>query len=270
MILFLQSSAKLSTCYSYIGVALRAALRLGMHRSLVDNFNPIEAESRKRVFWAIRMMDTYVGATLGLPHTLHDDDIDQDFPVEVDDEFIRETVIDAVPQGYISLMSAFNHHIHLVRILSKIVKNIYPIKGAKTSHKNNSGNRATSYSVNYAKIFEIETDLQEWKEGLPVALRPGGEGPPRIVRYSLRPSNQYRCCSNKISQFTTPSPNGLCPRANDALSTVPSLCLTNSKSRSLRQAVLRLCRSLCERLTQYNSHNVRNETKGAFERILLV
>src|ERR1700753_1664479 len=88
MILFLQSSAKLSTCYSYIGVALRSALRMGLHRNFDANFSPIERETRKRVFWVIRKMDTYVGALLGLPHTMSDEDIDQDYPVEVDDEYI--------------------------------------------------------------------------------------------------------------------------------------------------------------------------------------
>src|SRR5437762_5199435 len=88
MVLFLQSSANLSTCYSYIGVALRSSLRLGLHRSISNSFNPIERETRKRVFWIVRKMDTYVGALLGLPKTLSDDDIDQVFPLEVDDEFI--------------------------------------------------------------------------------------------------------------------------------------------------------------------------------------
>jgi hypothetical protein len=42
MIIFLQCSAKLSTCYSYVGIALRAALRMGLHRAFRDSFTPIE------------------------------------------------------------------------------------------------------------------------------------------------------------------------------------------------------------------------------------
>lgn len=44
MIMFLQCSAKLATCYAYIGVALRSAMRMGLHRSFQDSFSPIEAE----------------------------------------------------------------------------------------------------------------------------------------------------------------------------------------------------------------------------------
>src|SRR5437016_4107865 len=108
MIIFLQSSAKLSVCYAYIGVALRSALRMGLHRCFRDNFNPIELETRKRLFWVIRKLDTYVGALLGLPHSLEDDQIDQEFPSGVDDEYITEQCILPMPEGSISIMSAAN------------------------------------------------------------------------------------------------------------------------------------------------------------------
>ena len=58
----------------------RSALRMGLHRSYAGQFNPIEAEIRKRVFWIVRKLDIYVGAMLGLPQTLSDDDIDQGLP----------------------------------------------------------------------------------------------------------------------------------------------------------------------------------------------
>jgi len=174
---FLQSSAKLSTCYSYIGVAQRSALRMGLHRSFSLNFNPIEAETRKRVFWVIRKMDTYVGAMIGLPHFLDDDDIDQDWPTEVDDEYITETEIRPMPPGKISVMAAANAHTKIVQILAKICKYVYPIKGTQSGGKN-----SVTYSVSYSKIREIEQDLQQWLDELPMALKPGGEAPYIIIR----------------------------------------------------------------------------------------
>lgn len=48
--LFLQCSARLSTCYSYIGIALRSALRQGLHRKLQNFSNPIESEIKKDYF----------------------------------------------------------------------------------------------------------------------------------------------------------------------------------------------------------------------------
>ncbi|KAH6633487.1 fungal-specific transcription factor domain-containing protein [Boeremia exigua] len=177
MIQFLQSSAKLSTCYAYIGVALRSALRMGLHRSFNRNFNPIEAETRKRLFWVIRRMDTYVGAMLGLPRFLEDEDIDQDFPMEVDDEYITETEILPMPEGSISVMSAFNAHTRIVQVLSKICRYVYPIKGTQSGGKN-----SVTYTVKYSKIRELEQDLAQWLDELPMALKPGGEAPHIIIR----------------------------------------------------------------------------------------
>ncbi|GIZ40025.1 hypothetical protein CKM354_000338100 [Cercospora kikuchii] len=176
MILFLQSSAKMSQCYAYVGVALRSALRLGLHRAAAGRFDPVEAETRKRVFWIIRKMDIYVGAMLGLPQTLSDEDIDQEFPVEVDDEYITKDGILAQPEGVVPIMTAFNAHTRLVQILQKIVRKIYPIKFAETESVADK-----SYSVSFSTIREIESELEEWKKSLPQILTPC-EAPPRYAR----------------------------------------------------------------------------------------
>ncbi|KAL4866151.1 hypothetical protein BDV12DRAFT_138600 [Aspergillus spectabilis] len=177
MVLFLQSSAKLSTCYSYIGIALRSALRLGLHRSVTTNFNLVERELRRRIFWAIRKMDVYVSTLLGLPQMLSDDDIDQEPPLSVDGEFITEIGILPTPEGRIHAMIGANAHTGLSNIILKIVKYIYPLKTAQ--HRSKSDQR---YVVSHSKIREIERDLQTWMEELPAALRPGTEVSPQIER----------------------------------------------------------------------------------------
>jgi hypothetical protein len=122
-------------------------------------------------------MDIYVGAMLGLPHFLDDDDIDQDWPTEVDDEYITEIEIRPMPPGKISVMAASNAHTQIVQVLAKICKYVYPIKGTQSG-----GNNSVTYSVSYSKIREIEQDLQQWLDNLPMALRPGGEAPYIIIR----------------------------------------------------------------------------------------
>ena len=170
MILFLQCSAKLATCYSYIGIALRSALRMGLHRSFRDSFSPIEAETRARVFWVIRKMDTYVGAMLGLPLTLGPDDFDQDLPSEVDDEYITEKALLRGPDGVVPLAAASNANFRLCKILGKIVKSVYPIKGAQNPEQNPT----RAYSISFCTIYELEKDLKDWEEALPAAFKPGG------------------------------------------------------------------------------------------------
>lgn len=167
MILFLQSSAKLSACYSYLGIALRAALRLGLHRRTMAPFNPIEQELRKRIFWAIRTMDVNVSILLGLPLMVIDDDIDQELPLEVDDDYITAAGILPMPPGQTSAMAGANAHTSLVCILVKVVQYIYPVRLQHRSKSNDT------YLVSHSKIREIERDLEGWVASLPSGLRPG-------------------------------------------------------------------------------------------------
>ena len=192
MIIFLQSSARLGTCYSHIGIVLRSAIRMGLHRTVSIQFDPVELETRKRIFWVVRKMDIYVGALLGLPRMLSDKDIDQEMPVEVDDEYITTQGILPMPVARLSLMTAFNCHTQLVQILSKTVKYIYPMKAREHSQVNSN----QTYVVSHAKIREIEHDLQQWLEILPMTLRPGGEASPEIARYHVPTELGYDLVTN--------------------------------------------------------------------------
>ena len=122
-------------------------------------------------------MDTYVGAMLGLPRFLEDEDIDQEYPLEIDDEFITETEILPMPSSTISVMSAFNAHNRIVNVLAKICKYVYPTKGTRSGGKD-----SVTYSVSYSKIRELEQDLARWLDELPMALKPGGDAPHIIIR----------------------------------------------------------------------------------------
>lgn len=158
MIIFLQCSARLSTCYSYIGVALRSSLRAGLHRKVGFSFNPIELETRKRLFWTIRKMDIYVNAMLGLPRSISEEDFDQELPEEIDDENITEDAYFPQSPGKISSAGIANAHTRLITILSHIMKHIYPVK----SKSNNT----------HQKVPEMEAEINEWINSLPLQLRP--------------------------------------------------------------------------------------------------
>lgn len=183
MILFIQSISNLSTCYGFVGIALRSALRMGLHRHLPHvKLNPIEAETRRRVFYICRQMDTYVSALLGFPLLLNDEDIDQPLPTPVDDQYITKDEIIIPPQGTPSFFEAFNAHVRLMDILGKVVKHIYPLKGIEQNEGESVGEPYASYMISYGKIKEMEKELQQWNEDLPVAWRPDSEGPVEFVR----------------------------------------------------------------------------------------
>ena len=179
MVIFLQCSARLSTCYTHIGIALRSAIRMGLHRSLPTHFDPIERESRKRVFWSIRTMDIYVATLLGLPKSLSDKDIDQDLPAPVDDRCITLDGIQPMPQGAISLQAGANAQTRLVKVMTTIIKHVYPIKGVVSP---SDGHGTHSYMVSHAKVREIEQNLHEWTDQLPAPLHIGAGAPRHLAR----------------------------------------------------------------------------------------
>ncbi|KAI1861344.1 uncharacterized protein JN550_010874 [Neoarthrinium moseri] len=182
MILFVQSISNLSTCYGFVGIALRSALRMGLHRNLPHARDTvIDVESRRRVFSVCRQLDIYVSAVLGFPMLLNDEDIDQPLPTPVDDQFITKGGLIPVPAGTTSFFEAFNAHAQLMDILSKIIKQIYPLKGFEQDAAE-GGQAASSFMISYAQVKEMEKVLQKWNEDLPAAWRPGSEGPEEVVR----------------------------------------------------------------------------------------
>ncbi|KAH6636526.1 fungal-specific transcription factor domain-containing protein [Chaetomium tenue] len=181
MILFLQATSNISDCYAFLGIALRSCLRMGLHRHLShDKITPIEDESRRRVFHVIRQMDFYVSAILGFPLLLHDEDVDQPLPTEVDDEYITKDAIRMPPPGTPSYFQAFNAHNKLMRILAKVVRNIYPLRGTTDSAKGQRADR--TFMINYSRVQAIEAELQDWQSQLNEYWRPSHEGPIEVIR----------------------------------------------------------------------------------------
>lgn len=183
MLLFLQVTANISGCYSFVGIALRSAIRMGLHRRLAHSkLTPVEDESRKRAFFVVRQMDTYISAILGFPMMLRHEDIDQALPTEVDDEYITKDAILAPPPGTPSFFQAFNAQARLMEILEKVVRHIYPIKGMEESFRKKEEITNATYVISYGRIREIEQDLQDWYERLPEYWRPAPEGPIEVTR----------------------------------------------------------------------------------------
>ncbi len=221
MVIFLQSSAAMSTCYSYIGVGYYAAIRMGLHRALPGRFSPIEEELRKRLFWQIRKMNIFIGSTLGLPLMLNEEDIDQQLPLEIDDEFILADRILPMPPDRLTLMTATNAHTRIVRILRKVIRYIYPLQRYEPS----SGLKSQTGVVSHTKIREIECDLQEWMESLPMGFRPGGEVSPELSRYVDSSVKDSSCLFEQSPTITT---HDIRPCADVDLSTFPTLQYTGS------------------------------------------
>lgn len=180
MIVFLQSAARISTCYSYIGVAVTAAVKLGLHRKTRNGTNPVEQEIRKRAFWIVQKTDVYIGQILGLPTLLDLEDVDQELPLEVDDEYITpQGIYHPLGDNKFTIQAAANAHTALKMIMAKAVKHLYPTKGPQME----SGQGSKTHIVSYAKILEVEQNLQQWQQNLPYTRDAVDNLPDHMPRY---------------------------------------------------------------------------------------
>lgn len=176
MILYLQCSARLLTCYSYIGIGLRSALKEGLHRNLSifqdtkRKLDPIEIDTRKRLFFTIYKMDVYINSLLGLPRSLSEEEFDQVLPEELDDENItRQGYHHDLQQGRLSSSACANHHTKLMFIMSHIVSDLYPLK-VKKSPTSTNVNQTPNYM--HQKVSKLEFELKKWLDELPPELKP--------------------------------------------------------------------------------------------------
>jgi len=168
--LFCLHHAQSSETYSYCSLALTCALQMGMHRNLSLKASPVELEARKRTFFTIRKLEIYIGAILGLPTSLRDEDVDQIVPLEVDDEFITDAGIRHT-LNVSCRMAIANAHSKLVDILPAIV-NLTPQEIRDTTLKPQP---STAYKISERKLREVERRLQTWSESLPKYLWPGSD-----------------------------------------------------------------------------------------------
>lgn len=173
LFIFLQCSARLSTCYSYIGVTMRSVLREGFHRKVPDNspLSLIEIECRKRLFFTIYKLDIYVNAMLGLPRSISPEDWDQTLPLDISDDNITDDKIYFERQNNVlSSAGIANYHTKLLFILDSIMRELYPI-------------RRTNNVISHKTVTQLEIKLKNWVDSLPMELKPNAKTiPPKYER----------------------------------------------------------------------------------------
>lgn len=159
----------MSTCYSYLTTTMSLALRMGLHRSIVQGDDIIARETGRRVFWTLHLLCNLIATACGMPKCLSDEDFDQEMPLEVSDAYIQKTGISAQPDGELCLTAGSNAYIRLYVIHDQVIRHIYPVKGIKGG----SGRDLLSYRVSLANVEELERELRQWKENVPVGYKLG-------------------------------------------------------------------------------------------------
>ncbi len=88
---YLLSTSRSNEAYIKFGGLVQIIITLGYHRrkrrtGYNSDTGPVEAECRKRAFWAAYVLDRYLSVMGGRPRLFQDPDLDQGFPERVNDE----------------------------------------------------------------------------------------------------------------------------------------------------------------------------------------
>ncbi|KAL4783102.1 fungal-specific transcription factor domain-containing protein [Aspergillus varians] len=91
-------SASSQGVWYMIGLAMRTAIDLGLHRKANEiNLDPITAQMRRRLFWAVYYLERVVSVSLGRPFSISDRHIDLPLPVDVDDDVRDPALLPPAP-----------------------------------------------------------------------------------------------------------------------------------------------------------------------------
>ncbi|KAI9852657.1 MAG: hypothetical protein M1838_006114 [Thelocarpon superellum] len=158
MSLFLQGTPNPQPSFFMVAAAIRLSHSIGLHkRSSGFNLTPVEIEQRKRVFWIGYMVDKDICLRSGRPPAQDDDDYNVELPSEDPDDDIGNIPL-GDGKGKVNL---FRLMCTFALIESKVYRQLYSAKASK---------RSDGELLN--TIGELDNELEEWKNGIPIDIRP--------------------------------------------------------------------------------------------------
>ncbi|PBK98741.1 hypothetical protein ARMGADRAFT_960391 [Armillaria gallica] len=155
--------------WTVIGVGLRAATEIGLHRQKPKGHKlTVNDELKKRSFWALVMLDKLLSLYLGRPVMMQEEDFDLELPVECDDEYwdikTDEEVHFCQPADKPSKISYFNAQIRLSGIMSVVVRNLYSIKKGRDM-------LGLTEKDDRHIVADIDSSMNAWMNSIPGHLR---------------------------------------------------------------------------------------------------
>ncbi|KAI9757183.1 MAG: hypothetical protein M1835_000677 [Candelina submexicana] len=137
----------------YKSIAVGLSYRLGLHQSPKHfSLGALTGETRKKVFWTLYTLDCFSAALMGLPKIIKEEDVQVEYPVDADDEYVLEEGFLSVLPGEFTKLSCALALFRLSRVLSKVLEEIYP--------------SLSSHEVSLQTLNALEDALNAWSDGL--------------------------------------------------------------------------------------------------------
>lgn len=161
MALFLQGTPNPQSSFFLVAAAIRLSHSIGLHkRGSGFNLNPVEVEQRKRVFWIGYLLDKDICLRSGRPPAQDDDDMNVELPsADPPDNIGNIPLADGKGKTNLFLLMCT-----FATISSKVYKKLYSVSAAKQS----DGELLNT-------IGELDKELEDWKDSIPLDFRPEHE-----------------------------------------------------------------------------------------------
>ncbi|CAE6476879.1 unnamed protein product [Rhizoctonia solani] len=164
--LLVHSSFEPHNAWIIVGLGLRSAQDVGMHRRRVPppgESLSIEDEMKKRAFWALLFLDRTAGMQMGRPSAIQDVDLDLD-PVVDFPESSWPADTKANPAGLRSA-AYMNALVRLAQIAGFALQTVFALNKSKIR----LGFGSAEWEAHL--VMQIDSDLNAWLENIPAELR---------------------------------------------------------------------------------------------------
>ncbi|KAG8864937.1 hypothetical protein FRB96_003524 [Tulasnella sp. 330] len=164
---YLEGSSSSSSAWLMNGFGVRLACGVGAHRSKVyAPTHAFENQMWKRALSCLVQKDRELSAGLGRLMCIHDEDIDAELPLEVDDDSWDEiTKTWMQPAGKPSKLTFYVQQSKLMSILAHCMRTMYCINKSRID----LGYVGAEWEQD--KVAELDSALNQWQEALPTHLK---------------------------------------------------------------------------------------------------
>ncbi|CAK7212492.1 hypothetical protein SBRCBS47491_001483 [Sporothrix bragantina] len=164
---WLLGRSRVNHCWELFGSTARLALALGLHRRRFgrqqqqqeqhpdQDTMALHIELSRKTFWSAYYLDTYLTMALGRPPIFHNDDIDQEMPLAIDDDMLQAQMPQADSSFSVALAPVAFYK--LARIQNQILRDLYPIRPLSDAQQCNLASQHAQ-------------TLAEWRADLPAFL----------------------------------------------------------------------------------------------------
>ncbi|KAF9268428.1 hypothetical protein L218DRAFT_615739 [Marasmius fiardii PR-910] len=165
-VIYLQTTSTPQAAWTLVGIGIRSAQEMGVHRKPVHSQSTVEEELFKRAFWFLISTDLFFSSFMGRPRATTSDDFDLDLPIECDDEFWENPDPEKAfvqPEGKPSIVSFFTTLLRLLDIVSFAQRTLYAVRKSELW----SGMGISGIDWKRKAVMQLDSALNNFVDTIP-------------------------------------------------------------------------------------------------------